>query len=55
MQQVMMQEEIHEEKIDVRLWRQILQLAKPYRRYILFALLGSVALAAGDALFPYMT
>lgn len=55
MQQVMMQEEIHEEKIDVRLWRQILQLAKPYRRYILFAMLGSVALAAGDALFPYMT
>ncbi|HBG00224.1 MAG TPA: ABC transporter ATP-binding protein [Firmicutes bacterium] len=55
MQQDVMQEEIYEEKIDVKLWRQILRLAKPYRRYIAFSMLGSVAMAAGDALFPYMT
>ena len=55
MQQDVMQEEIYEEKIDVKLWRQILRLAKPYKRYIAFSMLGSVAMAAGDALFPYMT
>ena len=55
MQEAVLQEEVHEEKIDLKLWRQILQLAKPYRRYVVFAILGTVAMAAGDALFPYMT
>lgn len=50
-----LQEETHEEKIDLKLWRQILHLAKPYRRYIIFAMLASVASAGGDTLFPYMT
>ena len=55
MQQAVLQEEVHEEKIDLKLWRQIFQLARPYRRYIVYAILGTVAMAAGDALFPYMT
>ena len=55
MQHTLAQEEIHEEKIDVKLWAQILQLAKPYKRYIIYAMLGTVAMAGGDALFPYMT
>ncbi|HKM43618.1 MAG TPA: ABC transporter ATP-binding protein [Limnochordia bacterium] len=55
MQEAVIQEELHEEKIDLKLWRQILRLAKPYRRSIAFAMLGSVAMAGGDALFPYMT
>ncbi|MCK9526951.1 MAG: ABC transporter ATP-binding protein/permease [Limnochordia bacterium] len=55
MQEAVIQEELHEEKIDMKLWRQILRLAKPYKRYIGFAMLGSVGMAAGDALFPYMT
>lgn len=50
-----LREEIHEEKIDLKLWRQILKLARPYKRYIGLSMLGSVALAGGDALFPYMT
>lgn len=53
--QQQMHEEVHEEKIDLNLWRQILHLARPYRRYIIFSMVGSVALAGGDALFPYMT
>lgn len=55
MTDVIMQEEIHEEKVDIKLWRQILRLSKPYRRYIIYAMLGTVAMAGGDALFPYMT
>ncbi len=50
-----LQEETHEEKVDLKLWRQILGLAKPYKRYIGFAILGTVAMAGGDAVFPYMT
>src|SRR5690554_7572146 len=49
------QEEVHEEKIDLGLWRQILRLARPYRRYIALSICSTVALAAGDAAFPYMT
>lgn len=48
-------EDIHQEKIDLQLWRQILHLAQPYRRYIGISILISVALAMADALFPYMT
>lgn len=55
MEHTVMQEEIHEEKIDVKLWAQILHLAKPYKRYIVYSMLGTVAMAGGDALFPYMT
>lgn len=55
MQEAVLQEEVHEEKIDLKLWRQILELAKPYRRYIGLAILATVGLAGGDALFPYMT
>lgn len=50
-----LREEVHEETIDLKLWRQILHLARPYRRYILFSMVVSVLLAGGDALFPYMT
>lgn len=50
-----LQEEVYEEKIDIGLWRQILHLARPYRRYILLCILSTVGLAVGDALFPYMT
>ena len=50
-----LQEEVYEEKIDLGLWRQILHLARPYRRYILLCILSTVGLAVGDALFPYMT
>ena len=49
------QEEVYAEKIDVGLWRQILRLARPYRRYIGWAIVSTVALAVGDAAFPYMT
>lgn len=49
------QEEVHEEKIDLNLWRQILGYARPYQRYIGFSILSSIGLAVGDALFPYMT
>jgi len=55
MEDIIMQDEVHEEKIDVKLWTQIFQLAKPYKRYIIYAMLGTVAMAAGDALFPYMS
>lgn len=55
MQEVVLQEEVHEEKIDLKLWRQILELAKPYRRYIGLSIVATVGLAGGDALFPYMT
>lgn len=48
-------EEVHAEKIDLGLWRQILHLARPYKRYISLSILSTVALAAGDAAFPYMT
>lgn len=51
----LLQEEVHEEKIDLKLWRQILRLAKPHKRYIIYAILGTIAMALGDALFPYMT
>jgi len=49
------QEEVHADKIDLGLWRQILRLARPYRRYIGLSIVSTVALAAGDAAFPYMT
>jgi len=49
------QEEVHADKIDLGLWRQILRLARPYRRYIGLSIVSIVALAAGDAAFPYMT
>ncbi|NLL43016.1 MAG: ABC transporter ATP-binding protein [Firmicutes bacterium] len=55
MQQAVLQEEVHEEKIDLKLWRQILQLARPYKRYIIYAIVSTVVMAGGDALFPYMT
>jgi hypothetical protein len=35
----LLQEEVHEEKIDLKLWRQILRLAKPHKRYIIYAIL----------------
>lgn len=50
-----LQEELHEEKIDLQLWKQIFRLAKPYKKYLLISVLVSVALAVADALFPYMT
>lgn len=43
------------EKIDLGLWKQILRLARPYRRHIGLSILSTVAMAAGDAAFPYMT
>lgn len=46
------QEEVYAEKIDVGLWRQILRLARPYRRYIGWAIVSTVALAVGDETRP---
>lgn len=51
----MLSEEIHQEKIDLKLWRQILTYAKPYKKYIYFSILASISTAFGDAFFPYMT
>lgn len=50
-----LQENLHEEKIDLKMWQQIFRLAQPYRGYIAFSVLVSVGLAVADALFPYMT
>ncbi len=55
MHQSVLQEEVHEEKIDLKLWRQILQFAKPYRRSFIYAITATIVMAGGDALFPYMT
>jgi ATP-binding cassette subfamily B protein len=48
-------EDLHQEKIDLKLWRQVMHFAQPYKRYIVISVLVSVALAMADALFPYMT
>jgi ATP-binding cassette subfamily B protein len=49
------EEEVHADKIDLGLWRQILRLARPYRRYIALSIVSILGLAFGDAAFPYMT
>lgn len=53
--QLELREEIQEEKLEIKLWQQILQMAAPYKRHVILAMFASVALAAGDTLFPYMT
>ena len=48
-------EEPHQEKIDLKLWREILKFAKPFRSELLtlIAVVSGVALI--DATFPYMS
>lgn len=50
-----LQEELHADKIDLQMWKQIFHLAKPYKAYITLSVLVSIALAVADALFPLMT
>ncbi|HHU61957.1 MAG TPA: ABC transporter ATP-binding protein [Natronincola sp.] len=48
-------EDFQQEKIDLKLWRQILIYAKPYKKYIYLSIIASITTAFGDAFFPFMT
>jgi len=48
-------EEQYSEKVDLKLWREILKFAKPFRRELLILILVVMGVALIDAIFPYMS
>lgn len=48
-------EEQYQEKIDLKLWREILKFAKPFRRELLTIIFVVIGVALIDAAFPYMS
>lgn len=48
-------EEQHEDKLDLKLWREILRFAKPFRKELLIIVCVVVGVAFVDAIFPYMS
>lgn len=50
-----MHEEEYQERIDLSLWKEILQYAKPYRKQLLIICIVNFCSAGIDAAFPYMS
>ena len=48
-------EEPQQEKIDLKLWREILKFAKPFKRELLTLIAFVIGVALIDAIFPYMS
>src|SRR5690554_4270778 len=48
-------EEQHDDKLDLKLWREILRFAKPFRQELLIIIAVVIGVALVDAIFPYMS